>query len=126
MFEMLGIEEVYTEALKLLMEDRFDAIVEEPYTDPVTKVKKSKKVKIIENGICVLSFSSEASTENEIGYVDYARQDVLTTLPDVKIPIGSIIVVTKAIGKVYRYKLSQQPSMHTTHTRYVLKKSDIG
>ena len=123
---MLGIEGVYTEALKLLMEDRFDAIVEEPYTDPVTKVQKSKKVKIIENEICVLSFSSEASTENEIGYVDYARQDVLTTLPDVKIPIGSIIVVTKAIGKVYKYKLSQQPSMHTTHTRYVLKKSDIG
>ena len=126
MFKMLKIEEIYTEALKLLMEDRFDAIVEEPYTDPATKVQKSKKVKVIENEICALSFSREASAENDIGYVDYDRQDILTTLPNVKIPMGSVIIVKKAIGKVYKYKLSQQPSMHTTHTRYVLKKSDIG
>ena len=110
---MVGVEDIYTEALKILMEDTFDAYAEVEYKDPETKRQMTKTEKIIDNQICLLAFK-------------YGREDVLTTLPNVKIPMGSTIVVRKAIGKTYKYQLSQQPSMHTTHTKYVLKKVDIG
>ena len=123
---MLGIEEKYTEALKLLMEDRFDVIVEKEYKDEETKRQVSKKEKIIDNQICLLSFNTASNIDNKTGYIEYTREDVLTTLPNILIPMGSTVIVRKAIGKVYKYKTSNQGSMHTTHSKYVLKKVDIG
>ncbi|MFR7350484.1 hypothetical protein [Peptoniphilus sp.] len=123
---MVGVEDIYTAALKILMEDTFDAYAEVEYKDPETKRQMTKTEKIIDNQICLLAFKTVSSEDKETGYVKYGREDVLTTLPNIKLPMGSTIVVRKAIGKTYKYQLSQQPSMHTTHTKYVLKKVDIG
>lgn len=123
---MLGIEEKYLATLKLLMEDRFDAYVEKEVKDPETKRQVTKKEKIIDNEICLLSFNNSSDEDESAGYVKYLRTDVLTTLPNIDIPMGATIVVRKAIGKTYTYQLSEDPSMHTTHTKYVLKKEEIG
>ena len=91
MHEMVGVEDIYTEALKILMEDTFDAYAEVEYKDPETKRQMTKTEKIIDNQICLLAFKTVSSEDKETGYVKYGREDVLTTLPDIKIPMGSTI-----------------------------------
>lgn len=115
----------FQQALELLYEDTVSAYVTVSTQDPKTKVMKTRKELILKDAPCLLSFNSETHTNSEIGYINIKRQDVITTPPDVVIPPGSEVHVTRKMGHVYKYGFSDIASIHQSHRRYALSKEGV-
>ncbi|MGF0095008.1 hypothetical protein ACQRC6_01090 [Peptoniphilus sp. SGI.035] len=115
----------YGKNLSLLFEDRVTAISVETYEDEKTKVTKRRKVTVVDNKPCRISFNVSSHSDDFIGHSEAERRDILTTGHDVNIPKGSDVIVTRCDGSRYHYKFSDTPSIHLSHRRYVLEKVDI-
>lgn len=117
--------DAYKDAISILYEDRVRAISVETYEDDVTKVVKRKKIVVVDDAPCRLSFNSSSHVDDSTFHSKVKRNDVLTTGPDVIIPKGSDVIVTRADGTIYHYRFSDTPSIHLSHRRYELEKVDI-
>lgn len=125
MLKMVIDYDSYGKSLSLLFEDRVTAICLETYEDGKTKVTRRRKVTIVEDEPCRLSFNTSSRSDDFIGHSEAERKDILTTGPHVDIPKGSDVIVTRCDGSVYHYKFSDIPSIHLSHRRYVLEKVDV-
>lgn len=115
----------YAKNLSLLFEDRVTAIAVETYEDEKTKVTKRRKVTVVDNKPCRISFNVSSHSDDFIGHSEIERKDILTTGHDVNIPKGSDVIVTRCDGSIYHYKFSDVPSIHLSHRRYILEKVDV-
>lgn len=125
MLKMVIDYDSYGKSLSLLFEDRVTAICLETYEDEKTKVTRRKKVTLVEDEPCRLSFNTSSHSDDFIGHSEAERKDILTTGPHVDIPKGSDVIVTRCDGSVYHYKFSDIPSIYLSHRRYVLEKVDV-
>lgn len=116
--------EKYASALSMLYEDKVTAYIEKVSKDPIKKIQKRELVKVVDNEPCRLSFNVSRHQGSKIGYTEYEKVDILTTPHNVVIPVGSDIEVTKLDGTVYKYTYSEEPSVHSSHRRYILSKAN--
>lgn len=124
---MVGLidHKAYQGQLERLYEDTVSAFVTRSVKDPKTKAQKTVKEQVVFGEPCLLSFNSETHTGSNIGYTTVSRSDCITTGPDVDIPVGSLVIVTKSTGDEYVYYISDKPSIHPSHRRYALSLSEV-
>ena len=103
-------------ALERLWKDRCSIFIREEVTDPVTHLTDSEEKPLLQDQPCKLSFETlTSSTGDPVAAVSQAVK--LFISPDVKIPAGCKIVVTRFndLERTFTYSKSGEAGVFTNH-----------
>lgn len=89
------------------------------YTDPKTKLTKTKEVEICKDQPCKLSFENLSSANQTETVATIAQGVKLFIAPELNIPAGSTIQITQS-GHTADYNRSGQPAVYPTHQEIIL------
>lgn len=106
----------HRKALERLWKDRCSIFVKEKVTDPTTHLTDSKEMPLLQDQPCKLSFETLSSTDGDpVAAVSQAVK--LFISPDVKIPAGCKIVVTRFndLERTFTYSKSGEAGVFTNH-----------
>lgn len=107
-----------------VIESTYDGICniyeKRPYKDPATKVTSQKMVKVVEDQLCRLSFSSISATDDTETVSAFRQVIKLFLAPEIVVQPGSKIEVTQA-GRTEFYSGSGQPAVYDSHQEIVLE-----
>lgn len=109
-------------ALERLWKDRCSIFIREEVTDPVTHLTDSEEKPLLQDQPCKLSFETLTSTNGD--EVATAQQVVKLFLsPDVKVPAGCKIVVTRFnnLERKFTYSKSGEAGVFTNHQEIQLE-----
>lgn len=101
-------------ALERLWKDRCSVVIRDEVTDPVTKLTGFVEIVKIQDQPCKLSFETLTSTNGD-GTAAVAQSVKVFFAPELDIPAGSKIIVTRPTGAVTEYAQSGQPGVFTNH-----------
>ena len=114
MVNLENVREARKAALESLWCDRCTVYAKEKVTDPKTHLTDFQETVILENQPCKLSFETLATVSGDP--VAAVSQTVKLFLsPDVEIPAGCKIVVTRSGGGQLSYSQSGAPGIFTNH-----------
>lgn len=108
--------------LERLWKDRCSIFIREEVTDPVTHLTDSEEKPLLQDQPCKLSFETLTSTNGD--EVAIAQQVVKLFLsPDVKVPAGCKIVVTRPndMERTFTYARSGEPGVFSNHQEIMLE-----
>ena len=103
-------------SLERLWKDRCSIFIREQVTDPVTHLTDSEEKPLLQDQPCKLSFETlTSSTGDPVAAVSQAVK--LFISPDVKIPAGCKIVVTRFndLERTFTYSKSGEAGVFTNH-----------
>lgn len=106
----------HRKALERLWKDRCSVFVKEKVTDPTTHLTDFEEMPLLQDQPCKLSFETLTSTNGD--EVATAQQVVKLFLsPDVKVPAGCKIVVTRPndMERTFTYARSGEPGVFSNH-----------
>ena len=109
-------------ALKRLWKDRCTVYHRVKVTDPKTKLTDFDEKPLLQDQPCKLSFETLNSTDGD--HVATVAQSVkLFISPDVEIPAGCKIVVTRFndLERTFTYSRSGEPGIFTNHQEIMLE-----
>lgn len=109
-------------ALERLWKDRCTVYHRVKVTDPKTKLTDFKEKPLLQDQPCKLSFETLNSTDGD--HVATVAQSVkLFISPDVEIPAGCKIVVTRFndLERTFTYSRSGEPGIFTNHQEIMLE-----
>lgn len=109
-------------ALERLWKDRCTVYHRVKVTDPKTKLTDFDEKPLLQDQPCKLSFETLNSTDGD--YVATVAQSVkLFISPDVEIPAGCKIVVTRFndLERTFTYSRSGEPGIFTNHQEIMLE-----
>lgn len=109
-------------ALERLWQDRCSIFIREEVTDPTTHLTDSEEKPLLQDQLCKLSFETLTSTNGD--EVATAQQVVKLFLsPDVKVPAGCKIVVTRPndMERTFTYARSGEPGVFSNHQEIMLE-----
>ena len=109
-------------ALERLWKDRCSIFIREEVTDPVTHLTDSEEKPLLQNQPCKLSFETLSSSNGDP--VATGAQSVKLFLPpDVEIPAGCKIVVTRFndLERQFTYSKSGEAGVFTNHQEIQLE-----
>lgn len=109
-------------ALERLWKDRCTVYHRVKVTDPKTKLTDFDEKPLLQNQPCKLSFETLNSTDGD--HVATVAQSVkLFISPDVEIPAGCKIVVTRFndLERTFTYSRSGEPGIFTNHQEIMLE-----
>ena len=109
-------------ALERLWKDRCTVYHRVKVTDPKTKLTDFEEKPLLQDQPCKLSFETLNSTDGD--HVATVAQSVkLFISPDVEIPAGCKIVVTRFndLERTFTYSRSGEPGMFTNHQEIMLE-----
>ena len=112
----------HRKALERLWKDRCSIFIREEVTDPVTHLTDSEEKPLLQDQLCKLSFETLTSTNGD--EVATAQQVVKLFLsPDVKVPAGCKIVVTRPndMERTFTYARSGEPGVFSNHQEIMLE-----
>lgn len=92
----------------------------EDVTDPETYQTTQKKVPVLVNEPCRISYNHEQTTNIQSGAAVVSQSITLFIRPDLVIKPGSVIEITQH-GVTERYKGSGQPAIYSNHQQIVLQ-----
>lgn len=105
-----------------MWKDRCSIFIREEVTDPVTHLTDSEEKPLLQDQPCKLSFETLTSTNGD--EVATAQQVVKLFLsPDVKVPAGCKIVVTRPndMEQTFTYARSGEPGVFSNHQEIMLE-----
>ena len=108
--------------LDRLWKERCSIFIREEVTDPVTHLTDSEEKPLLQDQPCKLSFETLTSTNGD--EVATAQQVVKLFLsPDVKVPAGCKIVVTRPndMERTFTYARSGEPGVFSNHQEIMLE-----
>ena len=106
----------HRKALERLWKDRCSIFVKEKVTDPTTHLTDFEEKPLLQDQPCKLSFETLSSTGgDELPTV--AQSVKLFLSPDVVVPAGSKIVVTRtgSLGRTFTFAKSGEAGVFTNH-----------
>lgn len=109
-------------ALERLWKDRCTVYHRVKVTDPKTKLTDFEEKPLLQDQPCKLSFETLNSTDGD--HVSTVAQSVkLFISPDVEIPAGCKIVVTRFndLERTFTYSRSGEPGIFTNHQEIMLE-----
>ena len=109
-------------ALERLWQDRCSLFIRAEVTDPTTHLTDSEEKPLLQDQPCKLSFETLTSTNGD--EVATAQQVVKLFLsPDVKVPAGCKIVVTRPndMERTFTYARSGEPGVFSNHQEIMLE-----
>lgn len=109
-------------ALERLWKDRCSIFTREEVTDPVTHLTDFEEKPLLQDQPCKLSFETLTSTNGD--EVATAQQVVKLFLsPDVKVPAGCKIIVTRPndVERTFIYSRSGEPGVFSNHQEIMLE-----
>ena len=109
-------------ALERLWQDRCSIFIREEVTAPTTHLTDSEEKPLLQDQPCKLSFETLTSTNGD--EVATAQQVVKLFLsPDVKVPAGCKIVVTRPndMERTFTYARSGEPGVFSNHQEIMLE-----
>ena len=109
-------------ALERLWQDRCSIFIREEVTDPTTHLTDFEEKPLLQDQPCKLSFETLTSTNGD--EVATAQQVVKLFLsPDVKVPAGCKIVVTRPndMERTFTYARSGEPGVFSNHQEIMLE-----
>lgn len=109
-------------ALERLWQDRCSIFIREEVTDPDTHLTDFQDSPLLENQPCKLSFETLTSTGgDEVATIQQVVK--LFISPDVKIPAGCKIVVTRPneTERTFTYTRSGEPGVFSNHQEIMLE-----
>lgn len=112
----------HRKALERLWKDRCSVFVKEKVTDPTTHLTDFEEKPLLQDQPCKLSFETLTSTNGD--EVATAQQVVKLFLsPDVKVPAGCKIVVTRPndMERTFTYARSGEPGVFSNHQEIMLE-----
>lgn len=112
----------HRKALERLWKDRCAFYVQQEVTDPETNLTDFQEVPLLEDQPCKLSFETLTSTNGD--EVATAQQVVKLFLsPDVKVPAGCKIIVTRPndVERTFTYSRSGEPGVFSNHQEIMLE-----
>lgn len=112
----------HRKALERLWKDRCSIFVKEKVTDPTTHLTDFEEKPLLQDQPCKLSFETLTSTNGD--EVATAQQVVKLFLsPDVKVPAGCKIVVTRPndMERTFTYACSGEPGVFSNHQEIMLE-----
>ena len=112
----------HRKALERLWKDRCSIFIREEVTDPVTHLTDSEEKPLLQDQPCKLSFETLTSTNGD--EVATAQQVVKLFLsPDVKVPAGCKIIVTRPndVERTFIYSRSGEPGVFSNHQEIMLE-----
>lgn len=112
----------HRKALERLWKDRCSIFVKEKVTDPTTHLTDFEEKPLLQDQPCKLSFETLNSTDGD--HVATVAQSVkLFISPDVEIPAGCKIVVTRFndLERTFTYSRSGEPGIFTNHQEIMLE-----
>ena len=112
----------HRKALERLWKDRCSIFIREEVTDPVTHLTDFEEKPLLQDRPCKLSFETLTSTNGD--EVATAQQVVKLFLsPDVKVPAGCKIVVTRPndMERTFTYARSGEPGVFSNHQEIMLE-----
>lgn len=107
-------------ALESLWKDSCSVYIKSEVKDPVTKITKLEDSILHQNKPCKLSFETILSTVDNSNAASPTQKIKLFISPDIEIPAGSKIVVTRN-GKTTDYERSGEPAIFTNHQEITLE-----
>lgn len=112
----------HRKALERLWKDRCSIFVKEKVTDPTTHLTDFEEKPLLQDQPCKLSFETLNSTDGD--HVATVAQSVkLFISPDVEIPAGCKIIVTRFndLERTFTYSRSGEPGIFTNHQEIMLE-----
>lgn len=112
----------HRKALEMLWKDRCSIFQQVEQTDPTTKLTDFQETPLLEDQPCKLSFETLTSTNGD--EVATAQQVVKLFLsPDVKVPAGCKIIVTRPndVERTFTYSRSGEPGVFSNHQEIMLE-----
>lgn len=109
----------HRKALERLWTDHCAFYVRVSTKDPVTKVTDFTEEMAMQDIPCRVSFSALAATSGD-GVAAVAQTVKLFLAPEIAIPAGCKIVVTRSNGAVLTYAQSGQPAIYSSHQEIML------
>lgn len=109
-------------ALERLWKDRCTIYTQEKVKDPTTKLTDFEEKPLLQDQPCKLSFETLTSTNGD--EVATAQQVVKLFLsPDVKVPAGCKIIVTRPndVERTFTYSRSGEPGVFSNHQEIMLE-----
>lgn len=103
-----------TNPLSILWKGRAIIWEYENVIDPDTHQTTQQEVILVEDEPCLISFSSESTTNPTTGVTEMTQFIVLFIRPDLTIDAGSVIEVTQN-GRTTKYQRSGKPAVYTNH-----------
>lgn len=110
----------HRKVIERLYEDQCTVKVWESFTDPITKITGHKEVTLIENQPCRLSFVDSPVAVGSEGPNKVNQIIKLFIAPELNIPAGSKITVTKQ-GRTTDYTRSGKPAIYGSHQEIMLE-----
>lgn len=108
------------DALKNLLTDRCTITIQKEQKNPVNKQTEFIDTVLLSDEPCRVSFESISSTSPDNGTALVSQAVKLFLRPDVYIPSGSTITVTRK-GRTETYVRSGKPSLYPSHQEIILK-----
>lgn len=119
----MNIESAYRimrNRIEQMYEDRCTVYEQMDVFDKKTKVKKGKRVAILEDEPCRLSFSRLEAGEKADPASMPSQTVKLFISPDIDIKTGCVIEIRHK-GRTYEYERSGQPAVYSSHQEIVLQ-----
>ena len=109
-------------ALERLWKDRCSIFIREEVTDPVTHLTDSEEKPLLQDQPCKLSFETLTSSSGD-PVAAVAQTVKLFLSPDVEIPAGCKIVVTRFnnLERKFTYSRSGEPGVFSNHQEIMLE-----
>lgn len=101
-------------ALEWLWTDRCSLVIQEEVTDPVTKLTAFVDIVKWQDQPCKLSFEARSTTSGD-GVATVAGPVKVFLAPDLAIPAGSKLIITRPTGVSTAYDQSGQAGVFTSH-----------
>lgn len=111
---------IMREKIEQTYEDRCKVYEQMDVFDKKTKVKKGKRVAILEDEPCRLSFSRLEAGEKADPASAPSQTAKLFISPDIDIKTGCVIEIRHK-GRTYEYERSGQPAVYSSHQEIVLQ-----
>lgn len=111
---------IMREKIEQTYEDSCSVYEQTDVFDKKTKVKKGKKVAILEDEPCRLSFSRLEAGEKADPASAPSQTAKLFISPDIDIKTGCVLEI-KHKGRTYEYERSGQPAVYSSHQEIVLQ-----
>ena len=109
-------------ALERLWKDRCTVYHRVKVKDPISKLTDSKEMPLLQDQPCKLSFETLTSTNgDEVATVQQVVKLFLS--PDVKVPAGCKIIVTRPndVERTFTYSRSGEPGVFSNHQEIMLE-----
>jgi len=109
-------------ALERLWQDRCSIFIQEEVTDPDTHLTDFQETPLLKDQPCKLSFETLSSTDgDEVATIQQVVK--LFISPDVKIPAGCKIVITRPneTERTFTYTRSGEPGVFSNHQEIMLE-----